>query len=109
MAVGTILATIFDNEKYVSMKNKNDRQFVESVASVRDVLAEKMMQIVSDQQMDLKSLKEIATVIKEVDRVVREYDCAEETNGDDGLDFLERLGRRSIISKKEENEEENVQ
>lgn len=76
---------------------RNKKSFIASVEVVRDALADTMMRLASTEPMDVKALKEMAVVLKEVDKVVRDNDDGTEAP-ENGLDFLERIGRDGLIS-----------
>lgn len=76
---------------------RNKKSFIASVEVVRDALADTMMRLAGKEPMDVKTLKEMAAVLKEVDKVVRDNDDGTEVP-ENGLDFLERIGREGLIS-----------
>jgi len=84
---------------------RNKKSFIASVEVVRDALADTMMRLARTEPMDVKTLKEMAVVLKEVDKVVRDNDDRTETT-ENGLDFLERIGREGLISNHDNDEKE---
>ncbi len=84
---------------------RNKKRFIASVEVVRDTLADTMVQLARTEPMDVKTLKEMAVVLKEVDKVVRDNDDGTETP-ENGLDFLERIGREGLISNHNNDEKE---
>ncbi len=82
---------------------RNKKNFIASVEVVRDALADTMVRLASTEPMDVKALKDMAVVLKEVDKVVRDNDDGSETP-ENGLDFLERIGREGLISNSDNDE-----
>ncbi|MDE7355712.1 MAG: hypothetical protein K2N21_02930 [Rikenellaceae bacterium] len=84
---------------------KNNKKFISSVEVVRDTIADTMLRIAQTDPIDVKTLKEMAAVLKEVDKVVRDHH--EEPDTDKGVDFLVHLGNDGLILKDLEDEKKN--
>ena len=85
---------------------RNKKSFIASVEVVRDALADTMVRMAQREPIDVKTLKDMAQVLKEVDKVFRDNDDGSGAP-ESGLDFLERIGSQGLIPNDYNDEKKN--
>ncbi len=80
------------------MEKKHKSKFLNKAVDIRDRLVEHISQVTKDPESldDLRQLKELITIIRELDKMVRENVDHSQDDKSRQIDFLESLLQESV-------------